>query len=207
MSSPRRIVGFAIVALALALALPAAAQAPGGQVKDRGFALEVHVGTSLVPIGNTASLNALDGGFFAGAKIGRLIIGGGIDYQRIASGGSVNGVDICSAPDNQCSSTRLLFVPGVRFSFLRSADERVDLYGQLDIGLGLLSPADETEKNFFLVRYQVGPGLRLWFHPQMAFGAVVGVRGDFASHDTGVNSSESTGFTSIFAQFNLMGVF
>jgi hypothetical protein len=123
-------------------------------------------------------------------------VGAGIDYARDASGGT--GVA-------STSNTRFLFVPGVRFTLVSSADQRVDLFGEADLGIGHYFTDSDTGN--VLIRYQLGPGLRLWFHPQMAFGALVGVRGDFGIFDHGPNNSDSSGMTAVFANFSLLGVF
>ena len=198
----QRILRLSCVALALALSAPASAQQEERRVKDKGFAFEVHMGTRLIAwdIGDAAlSLNDMDGGFFAGAKIRRVIVGAGLDIQRAASGSEIGGVSTSQ------SDTSLIFMPGVRVAIVRSADERVELYGEFDFGLGhIFTDSDDGNIRFL---YQIGPGLRLWFHPQLALGAFMGLRGDFLSRDTGGDSSTSWGLTSIFASFNFLGVF
>jgi hypothetical protein len=192
-------IGRFVLALGLlALAVPAAAQ--DNRIKDRGFVFEANIGTHLAVLDNDIPpLGDLRGGFFLGGKIGRLMIGGSIDISRAAYTTEAGGFS------TDASTTRLLFMPGVRFTFLRSADERVELFGQLDLGVGptMNDPGDDA----FTFVYQVGPGLRLWFHPQLALGAHFGLRGEFTSVDTGNNSSTSYGVTGIYSTFSLLGVF
>jgi hypothetical protein len=191
-----------IVALALALGLagPAAAQEHG--TKDRGFALELHLGTQVADVANVKegqSYSGLEGGFFAGYKLGRVIFGAGLEYLRSATGATALG------RTTSASDSSFLFVPGLRVTILTSADHRVELFGQADIAIGHAF-TDQNAGNF-LIRYQVGPGLRLWFHPQFALGAVFGLRGDFADIDDGNGVSHSRGITSLFTQFQVLAVF
>ena len=176
-----------------ALAAPAAAQPTGP--KDRGFTLEIHLGSRLAAldfgIGGAYQISGLEGGFFAGYKLGRIMFGAGVEFARVATSQD-NG--------NDTSDNRFLFMPGVRIALLRSADERVELYGQADLGIGHVWNDSNDEP--FAITYQVGPGLRLWFHPNFAVGALVGLRGEFYVYDAG-----STGVTSIFGHLALTGVF
>jgi hypothetical protein len=179
------------------LSAPAAAQQPTGP-KDRGFALEVQMGTRLLAldlgIGGMYSLSGVEGGFFAGYKFGRWQVGGGIDFQRVSSetGGTTD------------ASSLLSFMPGVRVAILRSADERVELFGQVDFGFGHLFMDNNGEDHNRII-YQIGPGLRLWFHPNFAVGALVGLRGEFDIQEG--DNGTTTGVTSIFGRVTFTGVF
>jgi hypothetical protein len=175
------------------LAAPAAAQQPSGP-KERGFALEIHLGTRVMPIdvagvGGTAPL--MDGGFFAGYKLGRFTIGGSLEYARVAND-----------PDGgeKTSADRLLVMPGLRAAILRSADERVELYGQVDFGFGHAWVTHQDGAH--VICFQVGPGVRLWFHPNFAASAMVGLRGEHY-----VYPHDSTGYTGVYASLALTGVF
>jgi hypothetical protein len=185
-----------VVAVALSLlAAPATAQPTGPQ--DRGFAFEVHLGSRLAAFDTglvgTLSLNGLDGGFFAGYKFGRFMVGGSLEFARYAH-----------SDGNDNADSSFVFMPGVRIAILRSADQRVELYGEADLGFGHVwytqSGPDPDGVN--LIKFQIGPGVRLWFHTNFAVGALVGLRGEHAFNDDG-----SDGVTSVFAQFAFTGVF
>lgn len=176
----------------LLLAAPAAAQ-PAGP-KDRGFALEINLGARITPVDlGVASFQVplLHGGFFAGYKLGRFMIGGTFEYARAASDPDFGDKD---------SADRFVFMPGVRVAILRSADERVELYGQADVGFGHYWLSDQDGAH--VVQFQVGPGVRLWFHPNFAAAAMFGLRGEHYIYD-----DASYGFTGLFASVALTGVF
>lgn len=185
-----------VVAVVLCLlAAPAAAQQPTGP-KDRGFALEIQLGTRLwgenIPGVGTFGLPSVEGGFFAGYKFGRWQVGGSLDFTRVSES---NGGDEATSV--------LAIMPGLRVAILRSADERVELFGQVDFGFGHVFVDHADDHNRFI--YQLGPGVRLWFHPNFSVGALVGLRGEFdvEEGDNGV----TTGVTSIFARLTFTGVF
>jgi len=181
-----------VAAVCVAVAAPAAAQQPTGP-KYRGFALEIHLGTRAVPIdlglGGTYGLPLMDGGFFAGYKFGRFMIGGSLEYGRVAHS---NG--------NDTSTDRLVVMPGVRIAILRSADERVELYRQAHVGFGHAWVTDQDGAH--VIAFQVGPGIRLWFHPSFAASAMVGLRGEHHVYD-----DDSFGFTGVYAALAFTGVF
>ena len=184
-----------VVAVAVCLlAAPAAAQQPSGP-KDRGFALELHLGTRVTPVTVTGGVSfaapLVDGGFFAGYKLGRFMIGGSLEYGRAAYDPD---------PGEKQSADRLLIMPGVRIAILRSADERVELYGQADVGFGHYWVTDEEGPH--VVCFQVGPGVRIWFHPNFSASAMVGLRGEHYVRD-----DDSTGYTGIYASLAFTGVF
>src|SRR5207244_2476663 len=108
----------------------------------------------------------LQGGFFFGYKIDRFLFGLGIDLDRFATSSSSSG-----NPDASQSTTGLLLLPGVRIAALRSSDERVELYGEFDLGWGHAftdqSPApmgQQPQKSNNRLVYQLGPGVRYWIH-------------------------------------------
>jgi opacity protein-like surface antigen len=188
-----------VVAVVLGLlAAPAAAQQPTGP-KDRGFALEVQLGSRLLAldVGGVATFNlsAVDAGFFAGYKFGRWMVGGSLDFARVS---------YSYDPGADQATSVLSIMPGVRVAILRSADERVELFGQLDFGFGHVFMDNNGEDHNRFV-YQLGPGLRLWFHPNFAVGALVGLRGEFDIEEG--NNGTTTGVTSIFARVTFTGVF
>jgi hypothetical protein len=199
-----------IVALAPSLAL---AQPVDGQ-KRIGFVVEPHIGTTLFSFTTgglggttTSALSSLQGGFLLGAKIDRVIVGIGFDLERVATGSTPQG-----GPTSTTATTDIMFTPGVRVAIVRSADQRVELFGQFDLGFGTTVTEQNTNTSYFHLSYDIGPGIRFWAHRQFAVGAVTGVRGEFefdTFHGGGVGgqSSSSSGLTSVFASLQLTGVF
>ena len=201
--------------LAIALLIAPTAFAQEGQ-KRSGFAAEVHIGTQVFSLGTgmgtTASFGTVEGGVFLGGKIDRVIFGLGFDLARVASGTSVPG-----AGDSSQAATSIMFTPGVRVAIVRSHDQRVELFGQFDIGFGTLvteqSPAPmgpQPSTSRFRLSYDVGPGVRFWVHPQFAVAGLTGVSGQFEYDSTtqmGITQKTSSGLTAVFASLQLMGVF
>jgi hypothetical protein len=199
-----------VVALVLAPAV-AWAQAPlDGAQKARGIVVEARVGSQLLTIstggggGSGFSVSGLKGGIFGGYKLGRFIFGLGFDLERLASGTSVGNTGTSNA------TTLFQFVPGVKVAILRSADKRVELFGEADFGFGTTVTDQTTNVDYFHFSYDVGPGVRYWVHPQFAFSALAGLDGQFeydTTSNAGVSMTTSSGVTSIFAQLQFMGVF
>jgi hypothetical protein len=183
--------------------------------KERGFAMEGRVGTQLLALTGVGTIGAVGGGVFAGYKIDRVIVGLGFDVARVATSTTQPGSDMSDA------TTAFFFTPGIRVAIVRSQDQRVDFFGLFDLGLGTVvqeesPPPTGTQPDVlrFRLKYDLGPGVRFWAHPQFAVGAVAGVHGDFAYTKTSTTifgttttSSQSTTLTSIFAALQLMGVF
>lgn len=207
-----------VLVAAVALA-PSVARAEklldGGQV-DHGVVVQAHLGTELftfvttgVPGTSVSTLSGVQGGIFGGYKVRRVIFGLGFDLARVATGSSTSG----GGGTTSTATTSVLFVPGVSVAIVRSADKRVELFGQFDLGFGTtVGDALATGESVFRLTYDVGPGLRYWVHPQFAFGALTGVTGAFAwDMRSGMGGAPSTttssGLTSIFAQLQFMGVF
>lgn len=201
-----------LLALAL-LAAPALARAEvrldGGQA-DHGVVVEARLGSDLVSVAtgtmptSTFTFAGVQGGIFGGYKIKRFIFGLGFDLARVASGSSTGNTSTSTA------TTSIMFTPGLSVAILRSADKRVELFGQFDMGFGTtLGDGVANDEHIFRLSYDVGPGLRYWVHPQFAFGALAGVNGAFVWDTRGNNPSttSSSGLTSIFAQLQFMGVF
>ena len=201
-----------VLVLAL-LAAPALARAEvrldGGQA-DHGVVVEARLGSDLVSVAtgamptSTFTFAGVQGGIFGGYKIKRFIFGLGFDLARVASGSSTGNTSTSSA------TTSIMFTPGLSVAILRSADKRVELFGQFDMGFGTtLGDGVANDEHIFRLSYDVGPGLRYWVHPQFAFGALAGVNGAFVWDTRGNNPSTTTssGLTSIFAQLQFMGVF
>jgi hypothetical protein len=181
-----------------------------------GFAAEMHIGTQLFSLGTgmggTTSFGVIEGGVFLGGKIDRVVVGLGFELGRVANGSSVTG-----GGDQSQASTSIMFVPGVRVAIVRSHDQRVELFGQFDLGFGTLvneqSPAPmgpQPSTSRFRFSYDVGPGVRFWVHPQFAVAGFTGVAGQFEYDSTsqaGTTLKTSSGLTAIFAALQLMGVF
>src|SRR5579871_2438997 len=188
---------------------PPPAMTSEGAAKESGFALQVNFGSRVLDIvgaGNSAvTLGEIQGGFFVGYKFGRVIAGMGFDILRIAGGTSTNGQDTSTA------QTSILFIPGVTVAALRSADGRVELFGELDFGIGTTfnsqSPppmGNQPSTSNVGIFYQIGPGLRFWATPNFAFGGMVGLAGDFQFNNTtqmtmqgNITSSTSSAVTAI----------
>jgi hypothetical protein len=198
---------------------PARRQRPG-QVR-RGVAFGAQLGTELLGFTTTSASGGpsltgfptLQGGFFLGYKISRVIIGLGFDIARVAQGSSFAGMTPSSA------DTAILFTPGIQVAIVRTADQRVEMFGELNVGFGHSFHEESPDPGFpqpdstnFRLQYQVGPGVRFWAHPHFAVSGAAGVQGDFAFFwsDNGPGTTTvktSTGVTSIFASLQLLGVF
>jgi hypothetical protein len=201
-----------IVVLAPSLAL--AQPATDGQ-KAIGFVVEPHIGTTLFSFAtgglggtSTSVLNTLQGGFLLGAKINRVIFGIGFDLERVATGSNAGS----GSPTVTNATTDIMFTPGVRVAIVRSADQRVELFGQFDLGFGTTVTDQNNNTSYFHLSYDIGPGIRFWAHRQFAVGAVTGVRGEFEfdstkQNGTNITTSTSSGLTSIFASLQLTAVF
>jgi hypothetical protein len=200
-----------LIALALAPSIARAEKRLDGGQAFQGFALEPHVSASLLTFstgtggGTTGVLSSFKGGFFAGYKISRVVAGLGFDILRVATGQSFAGTS------TETSRTAILFSPGVRVAIVRSADKRVELFGQFDMGFGttVSDPSTPNTSNFHFT-YDVGPGVRYWVHPQFAFSGAALLDGQFefdSTNNAGTTTKSSSGLTSITAQLQLLGVF
>jgi hypothetical protein len=211
-----------LIALALVMLAGGGARAEeridGGQV-HQGVALNLHLSTRLVdfgvnpgaPGGQTIRFGGVQGGIFLGYKIGRVIAGLGFDIARLASGFSSPGT-----PEQSTADTDILFSPGLRIALVRSPDQRVELFGEFDLGFGHRfhepSPqgGTQTSTSNFRFQYIVGPGVRYWPHPHFALEFLAALTGDFefdSSTTAGVTNNSSSGVTSILAQIGGVGVF
>jgi hypothetical protein len=200
-----------VAALVLAPAVVRAQGRLDGGQADHGFVAEARLGSELITIatGTTSSLTfaGVQGGVFGGYKIKRFIFGLGFDLARVATGTSTGNTSTSTA------STSIAFVPGLSVAIVRSADKRVELFGEFDMGFGTtVGDSVATGESIFRFSYDVGPGIRYWVHPQFAFGALAGLNGAFTwdtrSANNGMPSTtSSSGLTSIFAQLQFTGVF
>jgi Outer membrane protein beta-barrel domain len=178
-----------------------------GAQKERGIVAEIHLGSQLVALGNVGqnplAIAGLEGGLFGGYKFDRVIVGLGLSLTRTENGSNPGNMPFSQA------QTQLLLVPGARFALLRSADARVELFGEADFGFGHVffeATGGGNSPSNFQFRYQLGPGLRYWLHPQLAFSALAGLRGDYTWQGTG-NVSTNSDITSIFATLAFTGVY
>jgi len=192
---------------------------PAQGQKDRGVAVGVDFSLFLTNIGSTGTpvaLSSFRGGVFAGYKLDRFIFGLGFDIARTATRNGLTGM-----PDTARADTTFLILPGVRATILRSDDRRVDLFGQFDIGWGRAlterepeNPDPTTTSSNNMLAYRLGPGLRYWIHPSIAFQALVTLRGQFSWTSTTTTTAgmtttttRDTGVTSIDAGIGFLGVF
>jgi hypothetical protein len=148
------------------------------------------------------------GQFQLGFDFGRVTAGLGLElYQKSET------VTQGSAEDSS-TSTALLVIPGVRVDLAESADGRVQAFGSFDLGVGTVfadSPPG-TDVSTLLVNWRLGPGLRYWFHRQLAIGGVVGIGGDHVrvtttDTKTDASSTHSTSTIATFATLSLLGRF
>ncbi|MGC4118462.1 MAG: hypothetical protein QM765_28685 [Myxococcales bacterium] len=147
-------------------------------------------------------MSGVQGGFFAGFKSGRVVLGLGIDLARYSlqfDGSSTS------------ATTRLTFTPTLQVATLRSRDLRVELYLEAGLGLGHLFTDGRPDYGNVEIGYRVGPGLRYWIHPQLAISSLVALTGDFtlisglaAPYGYG---GYTIGQTSILAGLQFLGVF
>lgn len=205
-----------VAALVVAPALARAEVRLDGGQADHGVVVEAKLGSELVSVatggigtGSTLTFAGVQGGIFGGYKIKRFIFGLGFDLTRVASGTSMSGAGTTST-----ATTAFSFAPGLSVAILRSADKRVELFGQFDMGFGTtVGDAVANGESIFRFDYDVGPGVRYWVHPQFAFAAFTGVDGAFEWDSHAANgpgnpsTTTSSGLTSIFAQLQFMGVF
>jgi hypothetical protein len=176
--------------------------APAGQVGSGGI-LELQIGSSIVVAGSNGQVQEMpQGRLFAGAKMGGFILGLGFELTRV---GYSQGSGFGSSSN---SATAIMVAPGIRFDLARSDDQRAELFGEIDVGIGHTffdSSSGSGVSNYRIV-YQAGPGLRYWIHPQFGVGGAVGVRGDHSFYGDGPSNS-SYSVTNIFTSLHILGVF
>ena len=192
---------------------PVATPTADGASRDSGLALELRLSTGLALVGGNSSfpvtLSQLQGGVLLGYKTGRVLVGVGLDLLRLASGSS--GLPGGSSGSSAVST--LLVSPGVRIVMARSSDQRVELFGQLDLGFGTTfyetSGASQSTQSNYRIVYTAGPGLRFWAVPQFAVSLMVGAQGDYRNlHEGGSYSPTQTSwYTSVVGSVALLGVF
>lgn len=126
-----------------------------------------------------------------GQKLGRLIWGLGISLDQTALNRTSRGYK------SERSLTTVLLVPSVRVTFLSTADQKVELFGLLDVGIGMTDIFSEESDEEYVDEFgdegegdevnpvildafiQFGTGVRYWVHPQLALSAHGGIRIDY----------------------------
>lgn len=236
MLGPRRngstLRGLAAGALgAAALLAPAAALADDAQVES-GFVLQTNLGlranilnvTSPSLNGNGTNAvglpaNNFDAQLFGGYKMGRVIIGLGIEFMNMTehAGATVAGTNESAT----ATHSAFLIGPEVMFAILRSPDNRVELFGDLalhfghefaDVSTTPAQPATNapTPSNFLLT-YQLGPGVRFWAHKHFAIQGTTGFAGSLYHYIPASNDTNNTTFNlsshGIFGSFGMLGAF
>lgn len=197
----RNVLTLTAVALSMLTSLPALAEeeAPpvevrAGASQESGFAMQLRLGTQVLAFTGSYSLGSMSGGFLAGYKTGRVTVGLGLDFQRMATSGS--GLYATSS-----SSTGVLLVPSISVAGLRAADGRVEMFAQLDLGVGA---AIADSSNLVRFNYKAGPGLRYWVSPNFGVSAFAHVSGE---HTWWTSSGSSNDLLSIGATMGMLAVF
>ena len=183
--------------------------------QENGFTLEVQLGTgnNILIDDNMPALSTSYSGLMFGKKFGGLILGLGLSFDQNAQSRSQNDFD------SERSITTILLVPSLRVTFLSSADQKVELIGLLDVGLGSTDTLsedsdyeedlDDPETVILDAFYQLGTGVRYWIHPQLALGAHGGVRSEFKrltyERDSSFEATQHR--TGIFTGFSVTGIF
>ncbi|MBK9264227.1 MAG: hypothetical protein IPM54_31050 [Polyangiaceae bacterium] len=227
----------AVLGAGLLVGGSAGAQTPGsvesvGQVRQ-GFALQAGVATSPFAVDDDfLGFTTLSGSIGVGYKIDRVIIGATFDFARFGSSSTQSfddGTGTVTEVTIDRTSYSFLVGPEVQIAFLRSADQRAELIGDVALLLGTWGgevvttggPPDpnpppatpEPEETDLLLRWRLAPGVRYWMHPNIAFTGIVGFSGAHQIEDTEVpnqpdfSSSRSAGIVSVYSQFGLVGVF
>ena len=161
----------------------------GFQTREKGFALEtglsLHIGAnplSSLPT-NGSSGTALTGGLFGGYKHRRLIIGLGLQL-----GGAVGSAD------STATVVVLIAGPGVRVTLFQSSDRKLEVAGQVDLGVGHTFGSSGAQQPGVLgssvaqddirVLAALGPAIRYWVHPQLALVSSILLRLDYVHVNT-----------------------
>lgn len=198
---------------------PFVSPVPAGQ-KHFGFALELFLGVTK-PLAamdeDFVDVNSVNGGLFLGGKVKRVIIGLGFEMSRITYRRKY-GTDYYNDYDGEYkeSITKLMFKPGVRFVIVQSDDQKVDMFGQIDIGAGTLLFKEEEDdydyesdnEKYFLLDWNTALGVRYWAHPQFAVSATGGLLGNyFLRKDDDTDSRFSYHTIGFVSTLQLLGVF
>lgn len=183
-------------------------QVPGQQASGTILEVSVQEVMSLVggSLSNAGVLGTPGGKLFIGGKTGRAVIGLGLELLRLGSSSSQGTFS------NSSSQTQLTVSAGLRYALAQSADEKVEVLGVVNLGIGHVftesSSSSGSSGGNYRILFEAGPALRYWVHPQFAVGATTGLRSDQYFSDNGSgSSSNSVGVTSLFTGLTLLGVF
>jgi hypothetical protein len=215
-----------LVALALgcaALGAPAAVLAQDAQV-EAGFALaanlQARVATVAVTGGGGVALTVpeLSPGLIIGFKTGRVVIGLGLEFDNFTTTQSQTVGGVTASVTN--SNSDFLIGPDFQIAIVRSADQRVELIGDLALHLGhqfitqSMTPAPPPPPNppptnsNLLISYRLGPGVRFWAHRHFALQAATGFAGlAYKDLPAGNNAANDSSSHSIYTSIGALGVF
>jgi hypothetical protein len=212
-SSLRRL---AALALGLAaLGAPSPALADDAQAES-GFALQANLGArvNLLSLGGVGgskdvpAFNALDTQLFGGYKLGRLVVGLGLEFFNATVTTSILNASMSS------STSAFLIGPEAQFAIVRSPDSRVELLGDFALHFGhlFIPNTRSTDPSNFLLSYQLGPGVRFWAHKHFAIHGLTGFAGELfhtipASNAPLLAQNTDTSGHGIFGSFGMLGVF
>ena len=207
-----------VAALALVPSLARAeARLDGGQI-EHGFVAQAHLGSELVsfvttgPVGTTVS--SFSGCRAASSAATRSVAsssGSASILARTASGTSTSG----GGGSTSTATDVIPFVPGVSVAIVRSADKRVELFGQFDIGLRHHRRRRHRHRRERLpaeLRRRPRPALlgppavRRSARSPASTATSCGTRARAAAAAL-PSTTSSSGLTSIFAQLQVMAVF
>jgi hypothetical protein len=174
---------------------------------NMGFALEIHLETAQLVIGNNSTLPATQAGVFLGHRGPGLTYGVGFEFGRVGQSSDSGSTSSGS------SATSVLVMPGIRVPIAQVADGRTELLGQVDAGYGASwtsSDAGMDPPSVQHLRAQLGLGLRHWVTPAFAIGATSGLRYDRFSESMdagGTTSSQAATNTALITSLQMTGVF
>ena len=188
--------------------------------KRNGFALELFLGINkpLIAIDEDfIDFNTISGGLFLGGKINRVIVGLGFEMSSVKLRSKYTSGYGDNDAESSESMIQFLFKPGVRFDIVRTKDEKVDLFGQVDFGMGtLLFNSDDNyddyyynesdEESYLLIDWDAGLGVRYWPHPNFAVSGTGALQGNYYREKDDDNTF-SYHALSIVGSIQLLGVF
>jgi hypothetical protein len=192
---------------------------------ESGFALQASLSARVFTVavagagaGAALSVPELGAGLSAGYKVGRIYIGLGLEFDNSTTSHSQTILGMTTSTSTSLSD--FLIGPDFQFAIVRSADQRVELIGDLALHFGhqfqsvTMTPAPPPVPNppptnsNLLISYRLGPGIRFWAHRHFALQATTGFAGiafiDLPAANNPANNSSSH---SIYTAFGAMGVF
>jgi hypothetical protein len=190
---------------------------------ENGFALQANIGlrSTAVTTGGgggmgAAPLTVLPGAgpiteLFGGYKLGRILIGLGIEFGNVTVNQSVTVGNVTTTTND--STSAFLIGPEASFAIVRAGDGKVELIGDVALHFGhAFIPGITDNSSNFLLTYRVGPGVRFWASKHFAVTGLTGFGGELY-HYIPPSSGPASNFTQdssthgIFGSFGLMGVF